>query len=428
MKRTLSCALALLTLLPALLTPARANSAPTHWEGSPGSEVLAVEADCPIAVLHEDLSFQVAESDDYSLNARVKAVYQMENPTAEDRKVQMAFSLEESVWDFDPGGVSITAGGETLPFQLVWDGVSPDYRPRSFDPDQTGTLYTFHLSSAPEGSENTLTLPAPQGNLWVDCDGIHSYSGEEDGSLTLGSRQEATVWVYALNGVLDYTVSGGYTVDTEEVPFSAYFRSYLEEQYGDRCAGYLDSLAACKYRQLEEQWASSPVALMEWLENLDYSDVPLQFLYTANFPAGETVEVAVSYNTRSDGAREGTADWQHTFTYLLSPARHWASFGTLDVTVDAGESGYPYVIASSLPLEAQPDGSYSAHAEGLPEEDLSFTLYSAPQLSLSDRVTSTLGITTYTLALWRLLAIPAGLVLVLLLGILLWRRNRKKGH
>ena len=146
-------------------------------------------------------------------------------------------------------------------------------------------------------------------------------------------------------------------------------------------------------------WRSSGPAprwpLMEWLENLDYSDVPLQFLYTANFPAGETVEVAVSYNTRSDGAREGTADWQHTFTYLLSPARHWASFGTLDVTVDAGESGYPYVIASSLPLEAQPDGSYSAHAEGLPEEDLSFTLYSAPQLSLSDRVTSTLGITTY---------------------------------
>ena len=96
--------------------------------------------------------------------------------------------------------------------------------------------------------------------------------------------------------------------------------------------------------------------------------------------------------------------------------------------MDAGESGYPYVIASSLPLEAQPDGSYSAHAEGLPEEDLSFTLYSAPQLSLSDRVTSTLGITTYTLALWRLLAIPAGLGLVLLLGILLWRRNRKKGR
>ena len=84
MKRTLSCALALLTLLPALLTPARANSAPTHWEGSPGSEVLAVEADCPIAVLHEDLSFQVAESDDYSLHSQVKAVYQMENPTAED--------------------------------------------------------------------------------------------------------------------------------------------------------------------------------------------------------------------------------------------------------------------------------------------------------------------------------------------------------
>ena len=424
MKRSVSCLLTLFALLPALLQPAGANSAPTRWDGSPGSEVLAVEENCPISVTHEDLSFRVTESVSYSLSARVEAVYQMENPTAEARSVQMAFSLEEAVHDFDPAAVSVTAAGAELPFRLVWDGVSPDYVPKTFDPNQTGTLYTFTLAQPPEDTDNDLTLLSPTGFLWVTYDGIHSYSGEADGTSTLGASTGATVWVYALDGDLDYTVSGAYTVETEELPFDQHFRAYLEDHYEGRYTGQLDSLAAYKYRQLEEQWANLPVVMADWLENYDHSDIPLQFLYTVDFPAHETVEVAVAYDTRSDGVREGTADWQHTFTYLLSPAQHWASFGTLDLTVDAVESGYPYVIGSSLPLESQTDGSYAAHSEGLPAEDLSFTLYSAPQLSLSDRVTSSLGITTYTLALLPFLAVPV-LVIAAVVVLLAVRRRKK---
>ena len=414
---------AALLLLPALLLPARANSAPTRWEGSPGSEVLAVEENCPISVLHEDLSFQIAQADSYSLDARVTARYQMENPTGEARPVQMAFSLKESLRDFDPAAVSITADGTPVPFQLVWDGVPPGYEPSAFDPEQTGTLYTFTLTPPPEDTGNDLTLRSPDGPLWVTFDGIHSYSGQEDGSCTLGTDTGALVQVFSLNGELDYAVSGAYSVETEELPFSTCFRSYLAERYGERLGGYPDALAAFQYRQLEREWADSPVVMAEWLENADYSDLPLQFLYTVDFPAGETVEVAVAYNTRSEGVREGTADWQHTFTYLLSPARHWADFGTLDLTVDAGESEYPYVISSSLPLEARSGGSYAAHVQGLPEEDLSFTLYSAPQLSPADRLTSSLGITTYTMAFFRFLLPP--LVLLLALAVfLVWRRRR----
>ncbi len=424
MKRLLSCAL----LVPALLLPAQANSAPTRWEGSPGSEVLSVEENCPISVTHEDLAFQIDRGDSYSLEAQVTARYQMENPTEEARAVQMAFSLEESVWDFDPASVSITADGRALPFQLIWDGVSPGAQPQTFDPDQTGTLCTFILTPTQDGSDNTLTLPASGGRMWVTYDGIHSYSGEEDGSVTLGTSEKATVLVFGLNGAPDYTVSGNYTVTTEELPFRTVFQSYLEERYGTRFAGHMDSIQALKYRQLEELWESwenNPILLAEWIENSDPSALPLQFLYTVDFPPESTVEVAVTYTTRSDGVRKGTADWQHTFTYLLSPARHWADFGTLDLTVDAGESGYPYVIHSSLPLEEQPDGSYTAHTQGLPEEDLSFTLYSAPQLSLSDRVTASLGITTYTLAFFRLLLVPLGLLLALIV-FLVWRRRRRR--
>ena len=425
MKRAVSCLLTLSALLPALLQPAGANSAPTRWDGSPGSEVLAVEENCPIAVTHEDLSFHVTKSVDYSLHAQVKAVYQMENPTAEAQPVQMAFSLEESVHDFDPASVSVTAAGEELPFRLVWDGVSPDYVPKTFDPSQTGTLYTFTLAEPPEDADNDLTLLSPSGFVWVTYDGIRSYSGEEDGTCTLGTSTGATVWVYALDGELDYTVSGEYNVKKEELPFAQHFRAYLEERYDGRYTGQPDALTAYQYHQLEKEWANLPVVMAEWLENYDHSDVPLQFLYTVDFPAHETVEVAVAYNTRSDGVRDGTADWQHTFTYLLSPARHWASFGTLDLTVDAAESGYPYVIASSLPLESRTDGSYAAHSEGLPAEDLSFTLYSAPELSLSDRITSALGITTYTLAFFRLLAVPV-LVIAAVVVLLVVRHRRNK--
>lgn len=424
MKRSVSYLLTLSALLPALLQPASANSAPTRWSGSPGSEVLAVEENCPISVTHEDLSFRVTESLDYSLDAQVEAIYRMENPTEEARSVQMAFSLEETVAEFDPASVSVTAAGENIPFQLVWDGISPDYVPKTFAADQTGTLYTFTLAQPPEDTDNELTLLSPAGPLWVTFDGIHSYSGEADGTSTLGTSVGATVWAYALDGDLDYTVSGEYTVETEDLLFAQHFQAYLEEQYGARYAGYLDALTAYKYRQLEDQWANNPVVMMDWLENYDHSDLPLQFLYTVDFPANETVEVAVAYNTRSDGVREGTADWQHTFTYLLSPARHWASFGDLDLTVNAVESGYPYVISSSLPLEEQLDGSYAAHSEGLPAEDLSFTLYSAPKLSLSDRVTSTLGITTYTLAFFRLLALPV--LVIAAVAVLLVVRHRQK--
>ena len=425
MKRNNSCILALTALLPALLTPASANSAPTHWEGSPGSEVLAVEEDCPIAVAHEDLSFQVIGPSSYSLAARVEAVYQMENPTPEAQSVQMAFSLEEAVRDFDLNTVTVTAGGEVLPFSLVWDGVAPEHQPTRFDPNRIGKLYSFTLAAPPENSENTLTLSVPEGLAWLDYDGINSYSGGEDGTITLSARRSAAhVRLYALEGDLNYTVSGDYGLLTSETPFSQYFQGYLED-----CYGWCDaSLTALKYQQLEQAWQNSPVAIAEWVEANDYSRIPLQLVYTVDFPPESAVEVAVSYQTESDGLREGTAGWQHTFEYLLSPARHWASFGTLDIHVDAGESGYPYVIASSLPLERQADGTYAAHSESLPEEDLFFTLYDAPELSLSDRVTAALGITTYTLAFLRLLAVPVGILLALLAVFFLRRRRQKKGR
>ena len=167
--------------------------------------------------------------------------------------------------------------------------------------------------------------------------------------------EKATVLVFGLNGAAGlYRLGQLYRDHGGAALPHPVFSPYLEERYGTRFAGHMDSIQALKYRQLEELWESlgkqpHPSGRMD--RKFRSSALPLQFLYTVDFPES-TVEVAVTYTTRSDGVRKGTADWQHTFTYLLSPARHWADFVTLDLTVDAGRGGYPYVIGSSaLPLE-----------------------------------------------------------------------------
>ena len=98
--------------------------------------------------------------------------------------------------------------------------------------------------------------------------------------------------------------------------------------------------------------------------------------------------------------------------------------------MDGRESGYPYVIASSLPLEKQEDGTYTAHTDGLPAEDLTFTLYSAPELSLYDKITSTLNFNPSAFLFLLVLLAPVLLILGLILAVVIFsivlsRRRRK---
>ncbi|MBQ3000737.1 MAG: hypothetical protein IJD63_03205, partial [Oscillospiraceae bacterium] len=58
------------------------------------------------------------------------------------------------------------------------------------------------------------------------------------------------------------------------------------------------------------------------------------------------------------------------YTYLLSPAKTWKSFGTLDIVVNT-----PYYITeSSLEGFEKTDTGYTLTLEGLPDGELTFTL------------------------------------------------------
>lgn len=149
-------------------------------------------------------------------------------------------------------------------------------------------------------------------------------------------------------------------------------------------------------------------------------------VYTVDFPAHGGREVAVSYQSRSYGLQEGTSHWTQEFTYLLSPARHWADFGTLDITIATTEE-YPYIIDSSLPLEESGAYTYTAHFDGLPEGELVFTLYSRPSITLWDRLYA--GVTSYQFTFLFFLVILPLLVLggaAVLIAVLVRRRRRHR--
>lgn len=154
-------------------------------------------------------------------------------------------------------------------------------------------------------------------------------------------------------------------------------------------------------------------------------------IYTVEFPAQDSREVAVSYTADSTASRQSAIRWQGELCwkqevgYLLSPAQNWASFGTLDITVNTTEE-YPYILESSHPLEADGDYRYTAHFDSLPDGELSFTLYPKEKITLWDRI-----YTAATDPYLSLLLLFFGLPLVILIAVIaaavcLVRRHRKR--
>lgn len=157
------------------------------------------------------------------------------------------------------------------------------------------------------------------------------------------------------------------------------------------------------------------------VENDDPDRERTALLYTVEFPAGGTREVAVRYPSLSYSVQEGTTHRKHTFTYLLSPARHWAGFGTLNVEISTPEEA-PYIIDSTLPLEETGERRYTARFDGLPEGELEFTLYPKSSVTLLDRANALLQNAAY--AMFFLGPVLLVIVVLVVIGVLL-RRQRK---
>lgn len=264
-----------------------------------------------------------------------------------------------------------------------------------------------------------LLTPAAANSTPTRLDGVGGSALEVDENCpVMVSAEQLTFQIQRDNdyGRLCAQVTALYQMEnpTEE-PLTVPMAFYLEERKGQVGNGLEPSQVSVTADGQALSFTQQEV------ENDDPDRERTALVYTVEFPAGGTREVAVSYPSFSYSIQEGTTYWRHTFTYLLSPAQYWAHFGTLDVEISAPEEA-PYIIDSTLPLEAAGEGRYTAHFDGLPEGELEFTLYREPSITLWDRCNAFLQDAGYVMFfLGPVILVVAVLVIV---WVLLRRQRR----
>ena len=264
-----------------------------------------------------------------------------------------------------------------------------------------------------------LLTPAAANSTPTRLDGVGGSALEVDENCpVMVSAEQLTFQIQRDNdyGRLCAQVTALYQMETPtEEPLTVPMAFYLEERKGQVGNGLEPSQVSVTADGQALSFTQQEV------ENDDPDRERTALVYTVEFPAGVTREVAVSYPSFSYSIQEGTTYWRHTFTYLLSPAQYWAHFGTLDVEISAPEEA-PYIIDSTLPLEAAGEGRYTAHFDGLPEGELEFTLYREPSITLWDRCNAFLQDAGYVMFfLGPVILVVAVLVIV---GVLLRRQRR----
>ena len=100
-------------------------------------------------------------------------------------------------------------------------------------------------------------------------------------------------------------------------------------------------------------------SLMRWYE------------YELTVKSGETVTNTVTAPIYPSIDQDYTPS-VYGYTYLLSPAKNWASFGTLDIVINT-----PYYITeNNLGKLTHSDNTYTISLDSLPDSELEFTLCS----------------------------------------------------
>lgn len=91
-----------------------------------------------------------------------------------------------------------------------------------------------------------------------------------------------------------------------------------------------------------------------------------------------THQLNVIYWASASLDRNSTSKYKNVFSYLLSPAKHWASFGTLVIKVFPNTQ-QPYMVNSTIPFTADETGTYTTELDALPDKDLRFDMYHLPK-------------------------------------------------
>jgi len=396
-----------LLALSVALTPllAEANSMPVRLERDPVFEIAPL-LDTPLVVAKELLTFEVGPS---SSEALVTADYQIVNPSAHALTIPMIFpAISEGEPMFRP---QITLNNEELPFEILLAGSAnineldvnsillslnePLYKPKSFKPTDKATLYEVTIGGQVD-RQCTISFEFDPKTTKILASSYQGYQGSKTqnglqvtfsryvGPNTIG--EQMTILTIGEDSLRGLTLSSGDSLVKKEVTLEGFLKNDLlqrKEQRSDLGSRNVDNLYSAVLKELDITWSSDEPfnaarPLDDLVNNVFYRNNLSVFMFTVEMQPESTNSLRVSYPVSATIDRSASADYVNTFAYILSPAKNFADFGTLDIEIRLTDHS-PYILESSITLETDGSGRYFASLQGLPDVDLVFSTYTKPQ-------------------------------------------------
>ena len=444
-----------------------ANSGPVFWQGYPSSDIMTVDRNSPIEVKSENLIFDFSDENNnsYSVQANVTAQYEMTNPTDETQSVQMAFPYVERLSNVNYENIKITADGKELPYEVyagkvvnsygnsfeenkdenfdfdeIVNTISNDtYEAKSFTADEIGKLYYFEIKpTVNEKVDFTIDFTYDQEKTNILIKNFNSFNREDEKiRIASGCYESQIAEIYVLGEDIDINNISGYTIGSSKEETNSFTYELIEKEI-DVKTYLLDSMKSYSYDDFEHisdiQVYNLYASALDknFVNNLGFSMVDdvlaesgsvriITLVYTVEFlPAQEQI-ISVSYSTKGTMDKRNTSNPQYLFDYILNPAENWNSFNNLNIKVITPQEA-PYIIDSSIEFNEEA-GIYTTSLEKLPEDDLSFTLYSKEKVTLYDKIE---GRINRSFGYFAPIVIGIIVIFIIVISIIIVRKFKKR--
>ena len=403
--------------------PAYANSAQSHWTGIDSTGAIVIDENCPIEVEKELLTFNIQEfpSNYYrsaeeleSYTGRVTAEYTFYNPADYKVTATLVFpfgNLPSYAYFYDSETGERDAFLDTELYGVEVDGEPVDLQVRhtlshSYDqfslendmplladghiadafycPDLPVTVYKYTISGVDEqynaanaafrwsgDSTKTRILLTEQnggqlGDDWMQVE-MWVRNGESALIYVFGEVPESGIqWTFYENGACEKEIEGTMTLARSEViTFEEYAMLNYPEDAGILEHDWYNAVVAnlnygsrgFSYGIIGEYVGDLSSTLMRWYEYEITLEPGQKIVNTVTAP----IYPSINTNYEPD---------MFSYTYLLSPAKTWKSFGELEIVVNT-----PYFISnSSIDGFTKTATGYTVKLDDLPDGELTFDL------------------------------------------------------
>ena len=446
MKKAFALLLSLLMLSTLLLIPVCANSAQTHWSGVDSTGALVVGEDCPIEVTSELLTLYISEFPESYYNdsesflaytGRVTAEYTLYNPSDYTVTAKLLFPFGEQpsyapyMYDGetdsyltadDTDKYDITLNGESIAKVVRYSvnadvatslpSISDDYiTDEFFVPEMTVTTYTYMVGGADkEGQIDDVTFRSAvaafewdggDGRSRIYIPGSTAYRAHNGGDPRIGCwvkngdvltvtvfgepLEEPVEWKCYENGTDSAAVIDGSValINTETATLEDFALSEWKESTGVKPIDWYNAVIACLRVTMGKDLDNTVQPFAITTERFA-SDLIRWYEYEITIAPGESVVNSVTAPLYPEINMSYDPDL-YSYTYLLSPALTWKSFGKLDIVINT-----PYYITeSSLDEFTRTESGYTMSLDGLPDKELQLSLCTDENpTSAKDRVST----------------------------------------